>query len=172
MNDQLDDPAAWEECPDGEFQRVDRRIERKQRQRTVRMVIGGAAGLVVLIALTGMPFLGQRGAMNEMNFGGITCSDVKVHAESYVSKVLQADLVAQITDHRKLCPHCDRMLRKLESPQTRFTRTQNEIAFSQERAKHVEPADPGRVHLIRLPGNVLVRQDRLRSETIVASTAR
>jgi len=114
MNETTSTADSWDACPQGELSRMARSIKSKRRDKVIARVIG-AAGAVVIVAVSLTIAAQQLGEPTEPNFGGIVCSDVCPKLQDYMAGKLDEKLAGQIESHLAECPDCGPMFQKMKA---------------------------------------------------------
>jgi hypothetical protein len=92
---------------------VTRLKSRRRREVITQTVVAGTALSVILIV--GGFIIPSMLMTPEPNFGGVTCSKLRAHAEAYLAGTLDEETKQGIDQHLSLCFSCREYLRSLRT---------------------------------------------------------
>ena len=105
--------TQWQPCQPGQIRRL---VAKRRNQRRLafaaQLAAGALVGMLLGVAVLGMPDLVGT-APPESDFGGITCSQVRAHAEDFLLGKLDDDAAQRIRVHLKQCPHCAKQIEQM-----------------------------------------------------------
>ena len=107
----------WDSCPAGALSALSGKLKRrKQRRRFLQ--IAGALSLAVVgggVAVGLGLFIGKRqnDAVQDFNFGGITCTEVDQQAQAFAMGQVQEPLLGKMRVHIAQCPKCGPLMRNM-----------------------------------------------------------
>ncbi len=110
----------WDSCPAGTLSALSGKLQgRKRRRRFLQLagalslaVFGGGVAVGLGLLLRKKP----EGAVQDFNFGGITCTEVDQHAQAYAMGRVQEPLLGKMRVHIAQCPKCGPLMRNMPMP--------------------------------------------------------
>ena len=109
----------WQQCAPGELSNVAAVLRSQQNRKQSLAAFGKAAVAVSLVvaAVVGVQSI-QRRDGGDMNYGGISCTDVRSQAADYVAQRLAPGLIDKFEAHLSRCPMCQEYVEQLRREQT------------------------------------------------------
>ena len=108
MNDQTQSHDQWQPCPKGTLAEYAERQVRMSSQRRWAAGIGITA--MALLAIFFINSYQPSGPSGEPNYGGITCTQVRLNLSSYNSGSVESSTGRRIADHLRQCPICQQLV--------------------------------------------------------------
>jgi hypothetical protein len=112
------DKADWAPCPKGTLSALSGKLKGRSRRRRFLK----AAGVLSLAVVGGGAAAGlglffwkkPNDGMQDFNFGGISCAEVRQQAQAFAMGQVQEPLLGRIRAHVALCPRCGALIRNMQ----------------------------------------------------------
>lgn len=143
---------SWEPCPPGDLQRLARGMSRRrtwEHRKQVASTVGAVLAAVASVVLVTVYVRNLRQPMmpGDMNYAGITCTEVRKEMPGMMMGKVDERRIAQIEDHMRQCRPCrefrDQMNMKMS---TTPIPTQHEDHSSRRMLAYLEWTIPHRQH--------------------------
>ena len=110
----------WDSCPAGTLSALSGKLKgRNQRRRFLKFagalslaVLGGGVAVGLGLYFRRMP----HDAVQDFNFGGITCTEVDQQAQAFALGQVQEPLLGKMRIHIAQCPKCGPLMRNMAMP--------------------------------------------------------
>ena len=114
------DTNEWQQCAPGDLGRVASTLRARRTRREALAVIGKAAAAVavIVVAVLGVQYIQHQPAGGDMDFGGISCSEVGELSADYLAGRLAPDVADKFEEHLKKCPMCRERIEDLRHQQS------------------------------------------------------
>jgi hypothetical protein len=108
MNDQTKSNDQWQPCPKGTLaEYADRQVRMSSHRRWAAGIGITAIALLAIFLVNSFQPISPSG---EPNYGGITCTQVRLNLSSYTSGSVESSTGRRIADHLRQCPTCQQLV--------------------------------------------------------------
>ena len=110
----------WDACPAGTLCALSGKLQGRKRRRRF-LQVAGALSLTVLAGgvAAGLGLVLRKkpdDAMQEFNFGDITCTEVVQNAQAFAMGQVHQPLLGKMRVHIAQCPRCGPLIRNMPMP--------------------------------------------------------
>jgi len=102
----------WAACQQGEIGQLAQQLKARRRFQSVQR----GAGLVVvflIVSAAGYFVVVDNPSNGDLEFGGMTCSEVGRHVSEFIADTLHPELKSKIQQHLAHCPGCRERVEQL-----------------------------------------------------------
>lgn len=111
MNQTDSENRDWEPCPQGALSQFAQQHQAHQRRQFLIKTSGIAGGILVTAGIGYVAF--REPSVDDLEFGGITCTEVRAKAPRYMAGELDEVLSKKIEIHLEQCPQCPVLMKKM-----------------------------------------------------------